>query len=62
MKSHDKGNNAAPSKPSNQSKPSSDKPQPEKNVSVLLHVLFIYLFIYFHFLNANIVLRFEVRV
>ncbi|ESW04506.1 hypothetical protein PHAVU_011G100500 [Phaseolus vulgaris] len=33
MKSHDKGNNAAPSKPSNQPKPSSDKPQPEKNVA-----------------------------
>ncbi|XP_027910745.1 replication factor C subunit 1 [Vigna unguiculata] len=33
MKSHDKGNNAAPSKPSNQSKPSSDKPQSDKNVA-----------------------------
>ncbi|CAJ1979080.1 unnamed protein product [Sphenostylis stenocarpa] len=33
MKSHDKVNNAAPSKPSNEPKPSSDKPQSEKNVA-----------------------------
>ncbi|XP_020234194.1 replication factor C subunit 1 isoform X2 [Cajanus cajan] len=32
MKSHDKGNNAAASKSSNQPKPSSDKPQTEKTV------------------------------
>ncbi|KAL2346835.1 hypothetical protein Fmac_000835 [Flemingia macrophylla] len=32
MKSHDKGNNVAASKPSNQPKPSSDKPQTEKTV------------------------------
>ncbi|KAG4980033.1 hypothetical protein JHK84_033609 [Glycine max] len=33
MKTHDKGNNAASSKPSNQPKPSSDKPQSEKTVA-----------------------------
>ena len=65
MKSHDKGNNAAASKPSNQPKPSSDKPQPEKNVSVLL-LYVLYYFIccdfFFHFLYANITVRFDVRL
>lgn len=35
MKSHDKGNNAGNSKPSNQAKPPPDKPNPEKTVSVV---------------------------